>query len=187
MQLPSRASAPSQEGLDSWETHEQQMRLIQAKALPWKAALDDAFSSYDGGDSGNIVQFIFLATYKHHIPGYTNGKPREKEAKAFSQAWTKIKAHCEKSDLNPQELAEAIYRFTNSDWAPVSATQGPGLDKVATPKEYQAWANAAITAGVKAKKAGLAPASAWLNQAASYQVHAPKDINKTSPSATQPR
>lgn len=197
MQLPSRASAPSHEELEAWESREQQMKITQAKALPWKAALEKAFfiaatdTAHSGAssDTEKIVQFIFLTTYKHHIPVSVNGniKPQAKEAKAFHQAWIKIKAHCEKTELNPLELAEAIYRFTNSDWAPVSGTSGPGLDKVSTPKEYQAWANAAIAAGIKAKQAGQAPSAAWLNQASSYQVRLPKDIAKTSPTAIQPR
>ena len=60
-----------------------------------------------------------------------------------------------KAKLNPVELAEAFYRFTNSDWAPVSLAKGPGLDKVATPKDYAAWAKAAIAAGKKARKPGF--------------------------------
>ena len=103
---------------------------------------------------------------------------QDAKAKAFAKAWTGIRKSCSRAGLNPQELAEALYRFTNSDWAPVSATRGPGLDQVATPKGLVAWARAAIAAGRTARKAKLDPASVWRNQAESYDAPEPEDLEK---------
>lgn len=185
MQPTTRASAPSPQQLEQWKNHERQVKEKQERALPWKSALENAFSK----ESTEVVRFIFLTTYKHHVPD--SGMPPKGDekpaAEAFFKAWKKAKAACAKAGLQPLELAEAIYRFTNSDWAPVSVATGPGLDKVASAKDYEKWATAAIAAGRKARKGGLAPASVWSDQAASYQVQEPKDIAKVGLTPPRPR
>ena len=185
MRQPARGSAPSPDDLENWKAYEVQLQANLEKALPWKTAVEKTFSA----ESEESIRFIFLSTYKHRLPdsGASKAQDLEKGAKALFKTWKSVKKDCVKAKLNPVELAEAIYRFTNSDWAPVSLAKGPGLDKVATPKDYAAWAKAAIAAGKKARKAGLEPASAWQKQAASYQVSEPGDIAKTSLTAPQPR
>jgi hypothetical protein len=185
MQQPSRASAPSPDEMDNWKVHEDRLQTNLENTIPWKTALIKVFVA----EPESAVQFIFLTTYKHRLPDSGASEPEElgKHAKELFKTWKSLKRDCAKAKLDPTELAEAIYRFTNSDWAPVSLTKGPGLDKVATPKDYAAWAKAAIAAGKKAKKAGLEPASVWQKQAASYQVSVPGDIAKTSLTAVQPR
>jgi hypothetical protein len=185
MQQPSRASAPSPDDLDNWKVHEDRLQTNLEKAIPWKTALTKVFAA----EPESAVQFIFLTTYKHRLPDSGASEPGDfgKHAKALYKTWKSVTKDCAKAKLDPTELAEAIYRFTNSDWAPVSLTKGPGLDKVATPKDYAAWAKAAIAVGKKARKAGLEPASVWQKQAASYQVSEPGDIAKTSLTPVQPR
>jgi phosphoglycolate phosphatase-like HAD superfamily hydrolase len=184
MQQPARASAPSPEDLDRWKIHEQQIDELLQKALPWKTEIEKVFSA----ESKEIVRFIFLTTYKHHVPDSGRGKPSalEPEAKAFLQTWKSASKACVKASVKPVDMADAIYRFTNSDWSSVSVATGPGLDKVAGPKDYQAWVNALIAVAKKAKKKGLDPASVWFNQAGSYQVHEPADLVKVGLNPTPP-
>jgi hypothetical protein len=185
MSQPARGSAPSPDDLENWKVHEQQVKASLEKAAPWKAALEKAFT----GEASEIIGFVFLTTYKHHVSDTGTAKPGEKDSTAmdFFNTWRAVKKKSFKAKLNPIELAEAIYRFTNSDWAPVSLARGPGLDKVATPETYEIWADAAIASGKKALKAGLVPAATWSNQAASYQVREPGDIERTSLTAPRPR
>lgn len=174
--LTALATAPSPEDLDKWEAYEQarDARLEQAK--PWEAALRKALPS----EAESTVHFLFLTTYKHQVQdsGQAAPKGQDAKAKAFARAWAGIRKSCSQARLHPHELAEALYRFTNSDWAPMSVTRGPGLDQVATPKALETWAKAAIEAGRKAQKAKLDPASVWRAQAESYDAPKPEDLKR---------
>jgi hypothetical protein len=176
LQQPARGSAPSPEELDAWQAHEQSVKEAMAKAEPWKAAIAAEFA----GEPEKAWNAVFLATYKHRLSdtGEAGAKARNSGAKAMLKAWKTVKAQCAKAKLDPVELAEAIYRFTNSDWAPVGGAKGPGLDKLATAKDYLAWAEAAIAAGKRARKSKIPPAEAWSNAAESYQVREPGDLAK---------
>ena len=169
---------PSEEDLARWDEHVFQREKNIEQAMPWKDALGKALAS----EAVEIIQFIFLTTYKHHISDAEKGHAisLESEAMDFLKRWKKVKEACKKAELDTSELTEAIYRFTNSDWAQVSAARGPGLDNVATAKEYQAWAMAVIAAGIKAIKAGRVPSSEWHNQARSYLIHEHRDLDKVT-------
>lgn len=174
--LAALAGPPSPRDLERWAAHEKQRDARLERAAPWKAALDSALTAEADSTRG----ILFLITYKHHVQD--SGKPvptgLAKRARAFARTWTAIRKDCGKAKLDPHEMAQAIYRLTNSDWAPVSATRGPGLDKVAAPKDLKTWSDALIRVSYRARKAGMDPASVWSNQASSYDISKPADLEK---------
>lgn len=171
------ASAPSPEQLKKWAEVARISNLKKERAAPWKLALAKAFR----GESPEAVHQVFLATYKHYIPdsGQAEKSGSVRAAMGFFKVWTGAKKDCAKADLDPVKMANALYKFTNSDWAPVGVALGPGLDRVMTPRDYESWAKAVVTQGKKARKAGLDPVAVWDAQANSLMVRDIKDFDKT--------
>lgn len=192
MTQPAWASRPSPRQLAQDQTREARMEKSRAEAAPWRDSLAAAFAGLptspalpDSAATAEAVRLVFLTTYKHHGPAGT-AKPAGKSAAADSAAsaaslaaaWTTLASECRAAKLAPLEMAEAIYRFTNSDWAPVSVATGPGLDKVKTATDYLLWGRAVIATGKKALASNAVPAEVWSRQAASYKVRKPADLAK---------
>lgn len=176
--LPAAALAapPSPRDLERWAAHEKQRDARLERAAPWKAALDTAMPA----EADSTREILFLITYKHHVQD--SGKPAPaglaKRARAFAMTWAAIRKDCGKAKVDPHEVAQATYRLTNSDWAPVSAATGPGLDRVATPKDLKTWSDALVRVAKRARKAGMDPAQVWSDQAKSYDISKPADLEK---------
>ncbi len=170
---PARGSKPSPAQLAQNDSSQAQAERPREQAAPWKDSLAAAFAVLpDSAERTEATRLVFLATYKHH------GNALAKDAAAFAAAWKALSETCRKSGLEPLEMGEAIYRFTNSDWAPVGGTTGPGLDRLKTAKDYKTWGKAVIASGKKAKAAKAIPAETWNKQAASYRVRLPADLAK---------
>lgn len=193
MQENARGSAPSPEDLAQDSVRLSQMEKNQETAAPWKEALAAAFAAEtDTTLRSEAVRLFFLTTYKHRLAapkaaGSSASVNAKADAKAFYKAWASLKAECAKAGLAPLDLAEAVYRLTNSDWAPVSVAKGPGLDKVKTAREYRAWVTALVPVGHRALQAQLDPKDVWNRQASSYTVREPKDLEKAGLQPPQPR
>lgn len=172
----SAAAPPSPKDLERWAIHERQRDARLERAEPWKSALAAALPA----EADSTRDLLFLITYKHHVRD--SGEPAPtglgRKARAFSKTWNAILRDCTKAGIRSHDLAQAIYRFTNSDWSPVSGSRGPGLDQVAAPSDLQSWARAVLATAAKARKAGMDPAQVWLDQAESYGVSSPADIAK---------
>ena len=184
MTQPARASRPSLQALAASKGRHAQMEKARLQAAPWRDSLSSAFAVIsDSAERTEAIRMLFLTTYKHHLPT-SIAKPAAKPAdstataSALATAWATMAVEARAAKLDPLEAAEAVYRFTNSDWAPVSATTGPGLDKVKSAKDYLVWGRAVIATGKKALAAKAVPADVWSRQAASYQVLEPADLPK---------
>lgn len=197
MHSDARGSAPSPEDLALDSLRITQTEKDQLAAAPWRESLAAAFAAEsDTALRPEAVRLFFLATYKHRVAARKSAGPAgvppsvhqfQADAKAFYKAWVSLKAGCAKAGLAPLDLAEAVYRFTNSDWAPVGAARGPGLDKVKTSRDYRAWVTALVPVGRKALQAELEPKEVWSRQAASYTVREPRDLEKAGLQPPQPR
>lgn len=198
-----RGSAPSPDDLAQDSLRAERLERNLEQAAPWKEALARAFAAEtDSTLREETVRLIFLTTYKHRLsaeddsakakapgkaaPGGDPARLRQ-DAQAFLRVWTRMKTVAAKAGLPPMAMAEAIYCFTNSDWAPSNGARGPGLDRVATAKDYRAWVDALVPVGRKALKAGLDPAEVWIRQAASYAVRVPKDLENAPLQPPPPR
>jgi hypothetical protein len=172
-----RASKPSPGQLAQDSIAQTEREHSKASAAPWQDSLTVACSGFaDSNERAEAPRLLFLATYKHFGSG-EQVKAAGKAA-AFAEAWTTLAREGRAAGLDPVSIGEAIYRFTNSDWAPVSATKGPGLDRVKTAKDYLAWGRAVITAGKRALQVHADPSETWQRQAASYKVRKPADLAK---------
>jgi hypothetical protein len=205
--VASRGSAPSPEELAQDSLRAERMERDLERAAPWKEALVRAFMAEpDTALREEAVRLVFLTTYKHRLPGAdtsgadTSGADSSgtaatsrdstrlrKDAQTFHRAWARLKSVSTKAGIPPLAVAEAVYRFTNSDWAPANGARGPGLDRVASAKDYRAWVDALVPVGRKALEAGLDPAVIWGRQAASYTVREPKDLKTAPLQPPQPR
>ena len=203
MQADARGSAPSPGDRARDSLRSERLERNLDRAAPWKGALALAFlAEPDSVLREEAVRLIFLATYKHRLaavgdsagpaaagkaaPPLDSARMRS-EAEAFHKTWVRMKSASAKAGLPPLAMAEAIYKFTNSDWAPVGGARGPGLDRVETAKDYRAWVAALIPVGRKALAAGLDPAEVWSRQAASYAVREPKDLKSAPLQPPSPR
>lgn len=212
MHPEARGSAPSPEELAEDSLAFVRLERNLEQAAPWKEALARAFAAEpDTALREEVVRLIFLTTYKHRIPADTAGAADSpgaagaagipgaagtagpdtaklrKEAQTFHRAWIRLKKGSAQAGVPPLAVVEAIYRFTNSDWAPVNGARGPGLDKVVTAKDYRTWADALLPAGRKALAAGLDPAEVWNRQAAAYAVREPEDLKSAPLQPPPPR
>lgn len=197
MRYDVRGSAPSPEVLAQDSLRITQTEQDQLAADPWRESLAAAFAAEaDTGLRSEAVRLFFLTTYKHHLAmpratgsdGASQSAHRtQADAKAFYKTWVSLKTGCAKAGLAPLDLTEAVYKFTNSDWAPVSVARGPGLDKVKTARNYRTWVTALVPVGRRAMQAQLDPKEVWGRQAASYTVREPKDLEKAGLQPPKPR
>lgn len=197
MHPDARGSAPSPEDLALDSLRITQTEQDQQTAAPWRESLVAAFAAEaDTALRSEAVRLFFLTTYKHRLTrpkaaGSASASLPARhsldDAKGFYKAWVSLKTSCAKANLPPLDLTEAVYKFTNSDWAPVSVARGPGLDKVKTARDYRTWVTALIPVGRKALQAQLEPKEVWGRQAASYTVREPKDLEKAGLQPPQPR
>lgn len=194
MQPHARGSAPSPEDLAQDSLRVAQTEQDQQSASPWREALLTAFTAEaDAAARSEAARLFFLTTYKHRLadPRTAGASPStdqaRRDAKSFYKTWESLKAGCAKEGIAPLDLAEAVYKFTNSDWAPVSVAKGPGLDRVKTARQYRAWVTALLPVGRKAIQAKLEPREVWNRQAASYTVREPRDLEKAGLQPPQPR
>jgi hypothetical protein len=176
-----RAGPPSPDLIARFNKHRDSLALVREHAAPWKGALAKAFAvEKDSALREQAADFIFLTTYKHYVPARKPGKTATttlaRKAAAFHAAWKALADSCGKAKLPSLELTEAIYRLTNSDWAPVSVAAGPGLNNVKTAGDYTAWGLALIDLGKRAQAAGLDPIRVWRAQAAGYKIRESKDL-----------
>ena len=119
---------PSEEDLARWDEHVFQREKNIEQAMPWKDALGKALAS----EAVEIIQFIFLTTYKHHISDAEKGHAisLESEAMDFLKRWKKVKEACKKAELDTSELTEAIGasdfrvgRIGDSSWHEIKSAE----------------------------------------------------------------
>lgn len=178
MPQTARSGPPDPNLMKRFQARQDSLDRIREAAGPWKIALEKAFAAEaDTGLGKEAAGFIFLSTYKHYQPP-ADADRDAKAAREFHETWRQLAGECAKAKLPPLEMTEAIYKLTNSDWAPVSFATGPGLDKLIGPADLRAWGQALIAFGKRARAAKKDPAGAWGLQAKSYRVHSPADLAK---------
>ncbi|MBW8890225.1 MAG: hypothetical protein JF616_20925 [Fibrobacteres bacterium] len=180
MSQEARSAPPDPKLIKQFRALQDSLARVREAAGPWKRALERAFAKESDTALGRkAADLIFLSTYKHY-PLPEKADRDLKAARRFYAAWKKLSGECVKAKLSPLELTQAIYQLTNSDWAPVSVTLGPGLDKLSEPADLREWGLALIAFGKRAKAEGMDPAASWDLQAESYLVREPGDLAKAN-------